>query len=63
MAIVGGPILNGVFLICGLVAIPFLKRQRVCFSVGRHLALTLGVPIASVVADFFIIMTMDLHGC
>ena len=63
MAVMVGPILNGVFLISGLVAIPFLKRRRQQFSLGRHLALTLGVPIAAVVADFFIIMSMGLHGC
>jgi hypothetical protein len=63
MAVIVGPILNGVFLISGLVAIPFLKRHRQQFSLGLHLALTLGVPIAAVVADFFIIMSMGLHGC
>jgi hypothetical protein len=63
MAVVGGPILNGVLLISGLVAIPFLKRRRAKFSLGRHLALTLGLPIAAVVADFFVILRMGLHGC
>jgi hypothetical protein len=63
MAIVVGPILSGAFLVSGLVAIPFLKRRRVQFSLGRHLALTLGVPIAGVVADFFIIRWMGFHPC
>ena len=58
-AIIGGPILNGVLLVVGLIAIPFLRRRRVQFSLGRHLALTLGVPIAAVVADFFIIYNVD----
>jgi hypothetical protein len=55
IAFIGGPILNGMFLIYGLLAISFLKRDRRQFSLGRHLALTLGLPIAAVVADFFII--------
>jgi hypothetical protein len=63
MAIVVGPILNSAFLVSGLVAIPFLKRRRVQFSLGRHLVLTLGVPIVAVVADFFIIMSMGFHPC
>jgi hypothetical protein len=63
MAFVGGPIFNGLLLISGLVAIPFLKRRRVRFSLGRHLALTLGLPIAAVVADAIIILSMGLHGC
>lgn len=62
MAVMVGPVLNGVFLISGLIAIPFLKRRRNSFSLGRHLALTFGVPIAAVVADFFIIVSMGLHG-
>jgi hypothetical protein len=62
MAFIGGPILNGTFMISGLIAIPFLKRHRRQSSLGRHLALTLGVPIAAVVADFFFIMSMGLHG-
>ena len=62
MAIVVGPVLNGALLISGLVAIPFLKRRRVSFSLRRHLALTIGVPIAAVVADFVIILSMGLHG-
>lgn len=63
LAIIGGPILNGVFLISGLVAIPFLKRFGAQFSLGRHLALTLGAPIAAVAADLFIILSMGLHRC
>ena len=63
MAVVVGPVLNGVFLMSGLVAIPFLKRHRQQFALGQHLALTLGIPIATVAADFFIIMSMGLRGC
>jgi hypothetical protein len=61
MAFIGGSILNATFLISGLIAIPSLKRHRRQFSLGRHLALTLGVPIAAVVADFYIIGSMGSH--
>jgi hypothetical protein len=63
LAVAGGPILNSAFLFSGLLAIPFLKRRRPHFSLGRHLALTLGVPIAAAVVDFFAIMSMGLHAC
>lgn len=63
LAIVGSPILNGIFLTFGLVAMPFLKRHRPQFSLGRHLALTVGIPIAAVVVDFFTIKWMGVSVC
>ena len=63
MGLLIGPILNGAFLISGLVAIPFLRRRRASFRLGRHLALTIGLPVAAVVADLFIINSMGFHGC
>ena len=63
LAIVGGPILNGIFLTSGLVAMPFLKRRRLQFSLSRHLLLTVGIPIAAVVVDFFTIKWMGVSVC
>ena len=37
------------------------QAPQSAFSLGRHLALTIGVPIGAVVADFFIIMSVGLH--
>jgi hypothetical protein len=62
IAIVGGPILNAVFLISGLVAISVLRR-RTPFSLGRHLAMSIGLPIAAIVVDFLVIILMAPHGC
>lgn len=63
MAIIGSPGLNIILMVLGLTAIPSLKRRDPEFSLGRHLAVTLGLPIAAVVANFLIILSMDLHGC
>jgi hypothetical protein len=63
ISIFAGPVLNGAFLVSGLLAIPFLKRRGAQFSVGGHLGLTLGVPIAAAGIDFFAIISMGLHGC
>ena len=63
IAFVAAPVFNGGLLISGLVAIPFLKRRRAQFSLGRHLALTLGVPIVAFVVDIIAIGSMGLHGC
>ena len=63
IAIVGGPILNGVFALVGLIAMPFLRRQRSQFSVWRHVVLSLGVPIAAIAIDAGVIFSMGLHGC
>lgn len=63
IAIVGGPLVNAVWLLVGLVAIPFLKRRRAGFALGRHLAFSCGVPIAAVVIDLGLIASMGLHGC
>lgn len=63
MAIIGSPGLNIILMVLGLTAIPSLKRRDSEFSLGRHLAVTLGLPIAAVVADFLIILSMGLHGC
>ena len=63
IATTGAPLLNGVLLILGLVAIPFLRNRQVGFSLVRHLRLTIGIPVAAVVIDAFAIISMGLHGC
>ena len=63
IAIGVGPTINAILIVFGLVAIPFLKRRSDSFSLGRHLALSIGIPIAAIVADFLIISSMGLHGC
>jgi hypothetical protein len=63
IAIGVGPSINAVLIVFGLVAIPFRKRHSESFSLDRHLALSIGIPVAAILADYFIIMSMGLHGC
>jgi hypothetical protein len=62
IAVVVGPALNGVLALVGLAATPFLRRRRSPFPVRRHVAFSLGVPIAAIVIDFFAIASMGVHG-
>jgi hypothetical protein len=62
IALVYSPMFNGMLALIGLVAIPFLRRYRLKFLVWRHVALSLGVPIAAIVIDFIIICSMGIHG-
>ena len=62
IAVIYGPILNGIFALIGLLATAFLRRNDQ-FSIWRHVVLSLGVPIAAASIDAFIIFSMGLHGC
>src|SRR5262249_31227564 len=55
---VGGPLANGVLALMGLIAIPFLRRSRAPFSIKRHLALALGLPMGAAVIDAVVIFSM-----
>jgi hypothetical protein len=58
MVVIVGPMLNVALMISGLVAIPHLKRLRAQFSLGRHLAMTLGLPLAAVAIAYANIISM-----
>jgi hypothetical protein len=62
-ALIGAPLLNLVLAFVGVAASAILASMRPQFSVGRHLAVCLGVPAAAVVVDLLVIFSMDLHGC
>jgi MYXO-CTERM domain-containing protein len=62
IAIMIGPIGNGVLALVGLAGIPFLRR-RPGFSMGGHLALSLGLPVVAIIVDAVAIFSMRLHGC
>ncbi|MEW5977623.1 MAG: hypothetical protein AB1898_17655 [Acidobacteriota bacterium] len=58
IAFVGSPLLNGVFVLVSLIALPVLRRRHRPFSVRRHLALSFGLPIAAIVIDALLIFSM-----
>lgn len=62
IAVMVGPIVNGTLVVIGLLAIPFLRRDPTQFSFGRHLVLTVGVPVVAVAVDAVAIFSMDLQG-
>jgi hypothetical protein len=63
IAVFIGPAANGVFALLALAMTPFLKRRRPCFSVWRHAALSLGIPVAAMVVDGILILLMRPSAC
>ncbi len=63
IAIIYGPILNGVLAILSMSAFPLLKRMRLTRSLWRHAATSIGAPLAAIAIDYAVIFSMDLHGC
>ena len=63
MAIIVGPIANGVMArSCSLACTPWVRRAF-HVSTKRSVSLALAIPPAAIAADFFIIGSMGLHGC
>ncbi|QIF02138.1 hypothetical protein [Roseimicrobium sp. ORNL1] len=62
MAVVWGPIANGVLLLVGLLATVFRKRMGWRTSMIRGLPMAL-LPIFAISLDVWIIMNMGLSGC
>jgi hypothetical protein len=63
IAIMIGPITNGILLLLSLACIPVVKSGAAGASVGSYLAVAIGLPLAAIPIDFFIIGSMGLHGC
>lgn len=63
IAVMHGPIANGVLFLIGLLRILFLKSREPPYSFNSHMGLTLGLPILFIFIDYFIILSMDLKGC
>jgi hypothetical protein len=62
IAMVWGPIANGVLLLVGLLATVFRRRMGWRTSMFRGLPMEL-LPIFAIGLDFWIIMNMGLSGC
>src|SRR4051794_29820454 len=62
VAIMAGPITNGVIFLLSLACIPLLKIRGAGPALG-YLGASMILPIAAVVLDFMIIKSMSLHGC
>lgn len=63
IAVIDGPILNGVLVLAGCVVTALLRRRCSKRSMWRHLAIACGVPIGAIVIDAWLIFSMDLGGC
>jgi hypothetical protein len=61
IAMIWGPAVNVLLALSSLMAIPVLRRRQRMFSPGRHLALSICVPLAAIVTDGVVIFSMDLH--
>ena len=61
IAIIWAPAGNVVLALGSLMAIPVLRRRQRTFSLGKHLALSICVPLAAIVIDGVVIFSMHLH--
>ena len=57
-----GPALNVCLILVALLVIPDAKQHQ-GFSLGKHLAISITVPVVAAVLDFLIVFSMDLRGC
>ena len=62
IAMLYGPFGNILLALLSLAAATVLKRKP-GFSMAKHAALSLGVPVGAIIVDYFIIFSMGLHGC
>jgi hypothetical protein len=62
IAMLWGPGLNVCLIFCAQLVIPRAKQHQ-GFSLGKHQAISIGVPVAAAVLDYIIILSMGLHGC
>jgi hypothetical protein len=63
IAIMIGPITNGVLLVLSLACVPMVKSAAAGASIGSYLVVGIGLPLAAIPIDFFLIGSMGLHGC
>lgn len=63
IAMVYGPIANGVLALVSLLAILFLKRKDPLFSPKLHALMSLLIPAVAALADLLAILSMGLSGC
>ena len=63
IAVLYGPITNGVLALASLFAIPFLKARDPFLSVSNHAALSLAIPTVAGLVDAAVIFSMGLRGC
>jgi hypothetical protein len=63
IAILSGPITNGVLLLLGLLGIPLVKSGAAGAPVRSYVITAVGLPLAAIPADFLLIFSMGLHGC
>jgi hypothetical protein len=63
IAILIGPIANGLLLLVSLLCLPMVKAAAAGGSIGGYVAAAVCLPLAAVPIDFAIIGSMNLHGC
>lgn len=61
IAIMFGPITNGILLLLSLACTPVVKASAIGTSIGPYLATAICLPLAAIPIDFFIIKSMGLH--
>ena len=63
IAMMIGPITNGVLAVVGLACLPVLKRRAPGAATGTYLLASLVLPLLAIPTDLFAIIAMDLRGC
>ena len=63
IAMIYGPMLNGIVSLISLIPMLFLSRYDSGYSHRRHLFLSIGLPATAIVVDYLAVMSMDFRGC
>ncbi len=63
IAIIFGPIMNGILIVVSLAFVPVVRRLGGGASVSLYVLAGILVPIAATVVDAACIMSMKLQGC
>lgn len=62
IVIVVGPITNGILLLLSLACIPIVKSSVAGGSIKLYLAAAIGLPLAAIPIDFFIMSAIGMYG-
>ena len=63
MAVAIGPITNGVMALLAICLIPLVRRLARGASIAPYVVAGVLGPIAAILVDGALILSMDLHGC
>ncbi len=62
IAVMYGPIANGVLALISITCTPWMRRAT-GVPATYHALMSLLIPTAAAIADFYLIFSMNLHGC